>query len=160
MKKRTLHNIVLSLSLVLIITSCDSNRLYEENFEVASDGWHVDDVKTFSFDIEDTLSPLNLYVNFRTSTDYPYSNLYIFMYSSYPDGYEDKDTLEFILAEPNGEWKGENSGTVVENRVLIYSGGRFATKGKYEFKIEHAMRDKVLPEIIDVGFRVELMEMQ
>ena len=100
---------------------------------------------------------MNLWINFRTSTDYPYSNLFIFLHSKYPDGWEGKDTLQFILAKPNGEWEGESSGTVVENKFLV-SQGAFRKSGTYEFRIEHAMREDVLPEIIDVGFRVELMD--
>lgn len=132
--------------------------MYEKHFSVDEKGWHSGDIKTFQFDIKDTLSPLNLYINLRTSTDYPYSNIYLFLYSEYPNGYTDKDTLEFILAEPDGRWLGENSGTVVENKALISRGGRFENSGTYIFKIEHGMRDELLPEVIDVGFRVELME--
>lgn len=144
---------------LVALGSCDSSMLYDQQFSVAEDGWHSDDVKTFEFDIEDTLSPLDLYINVRTSTDYPYSNIYLFLYSEYPDGYSDKDTLEFILAESNGKWLGESSGTVVENKMLISRGGRFAAAGKYVFKLEHGMRESVLPEVLDVGFRLELMNL-
>lgn len=147
----------LLIGILIAFVSCDSNRIYEENLKVGEDGWDADDIKTFNFDIEDTLSPMNLWINFRTSTDYPYSNLFIFLFSEYPDGYEAKDTLQFILAKPNGEWEGKSSGTVVENRFLV-SQGAFRKAGPYTFKIQHAMRDETLPEIIDVGFRVELME--
>ena len=159
MKTNSFSKIFL-IAIVMLIFSCDSNKLYEENLTVDKDGWHADDVKTFEFEIEDTLSPLNLYINLRTTTDYPFSNLYLFLYSSYPDGYRDKDTLEFILAEPSGKWLGENSGTVVENKIMIFKGGRFTKQGTYQFKLEHGMREKILPEILDVGFRVELMEMK
>ncbi|MFT4601626.1 MAG: gliding motility-associated lipoprotein GldH, partial [Arenicella sp.] len=70
------------------------------------------------------------------------------------------DTIEYILAAPNGEWYGESSGTVVENKMLISRGGRFATAGKYIFKIEHAMREEILPEVLDVGFTVDLMDIE
>lgn len=137
--------------------ACDDNKLYEQNFAVDEDGWHAEDIKTFTFEVEDTINPMNLWINFRTSTDYPYSNLFIFLHSQYPDGWESKDTLQFILAKPNGEWEGKSSGTVVENRFLV-SQGAFRKGGKYQFQIEHAMRDEILPEMIDVGFRVELMQ--
>lgn len=152
------NSVLILLFISMFFTSCDSNKIYEENFAVADNGWKADDIKTFEIEIEDTISALNLYINLRTSTDYPYSNIYLFLYSEYPDGYSDKDTLEIILAEPSGKWFGESSGTVVENRILISQGGRFATKGKYVFKLEHGMREEVLPEIIDVGMRVELMQ--
>lgn len=159
MKNLRVNSLIwLSFLMPFLFISCDSNRIYEENFEVADNVWNVEDIKTFTFEITDTVSPLELFVNVRTTTDYPYSNLYIFLYSEYPNGYTDKDTLNFILAEPSGRWLGENSGTVVENRIAISSGGRFPASGKYTFKIQHAMREDDLGEIIDVGFRVAYME--
>jgi gliding motility-associated lipoprotein GldH len=155
------NSVVAALILVItLLTSCDSNRIYDESLTVDKEGWHKDDVKVFSFDIQDTISALSLYVNIRTSIDYPYSNMYLFLHSEYADGYVDKDTLEFILAQPDGKWLGESSGTVVENKMLISRGGRFGAAGKYTFKIEHAMREDILPEVLDVGFRVELMEVE
>jgi gliding motility-associated lipoprotein GldH len=151
-------NSILVLCLAWVLNSCDSNRVYEENFSVENNVWNYEDVKTFAFDITDTLSPLDLYVNIRTTSDYQYSNLYVYLYSAYPNGYSDKDTLEFILAEQDGKWLGESSGTVIENQILISRGGRFPYSGKYTFKIQHAMREKDLPEIIDIGFRVALTE--
>lgn len=145
-------------AIIFFVASCDSNRIYEENFTVENNTWNVDDIKTFEFEITDTMSALDLYVNVRTTTDYPYSNLYVFLYSDYPNGYTDKDTLEFILAQQDGKWLGESSGTVVENQILISRGGRFPTAGKYTFKIQHAMREDALTEIIDVGFRVAFTE--
>ena len=34
----------------------------------------------------------------------------------------------------------------------------FSTAGKYQFQIQHAMREKELLEVIDVGMRVEIKE--
>jgi gliding motility-associated lipoprotein GldH len=159
MKIKNLSSIIMAIVIILAgLTSCDNSKIYEENFNVDSEGWHSDDIKDFKFTIEDTLSPLSLFVNVRTSTDYKYSNLYIFLHSKYPNGEKNKDTLEFILADPMGKWYGESSGTVVEFKGMISTGGRFAQAGEYMFSIEHAMREEVLAEVIDVGFRVELAD--
>jgi len=156
--KRNSWKLLFVFLMAASFVSCDSNRVYEENFSVENNVWNMEDVKIFSFEINDTLSPLDLFINLRTTTDYPYSNLYIFLYSEYPNGYTDKDTLEFILAEPNGKWLGESTGTVIENQILISSGGRFPNKGKYTFKVQHAMREPDLAEVIDIGFRVAFTE--
>lgn len=158
MKTRFL-NILVGLFIVVSLNSCDTSQVFDESQLVENQIWKSDDIKTFSFDITDTLSALNIYVNLRTTTEYPYSNIYVFLYSVYPNGTSNKDTLEFLLAKPDGKWLGENSGTVVEFKGLIASGGRFSTAGAYEFQLQHAMREKELPEIIDVGMRVETMEM-
>lgn len=155
---KSLSLIFLGLGFLVNLISCDSNKVYEENIAVSDDGWMNDDIKTFSFDVVDTLSPINIFVNLRTTIDYQYSNIYVFLYSEFPNGTTDKDTLEFLLAELDGKWLGENTGTVVEFKGLIASGGRFSTEGKYTFQLQHAMREELLPEIIDVGMRIETKE--
>ena len=151
-------SILLIAGLFLSLVSCDGNKIYEENFSVPNNSWKSDDIKEFSFDVEDTMSRMNIYVNLRTTIDYGYSNIYVFLYSQYPNGTTDKDTLEFLLAKPDGKWLGENTGTIVAFKGLIASGGRFATAGNYTFKLQHAMREDELAEIVDVGMRVEIME--
>ncbi len=163
MKRKTLNIVrsvggVMCLVMLLGLNSCDSNKIYDENIAITDNIWLSDDIKTFEFDITDTMSAVNIFVNLRTTTDYQYSNIYVFLYTEYPNGTTNKDTLEFLLAKPDGEWYGENTGTVVEFKGLIASGGCFSTAGKYQFQIQHAMREKELPEVIDVGMRIEIKE--
>jgi gliding motility-associated lipoprotein GldH len=163
MKRKTL-NIMRNFSALLLLvisiglTSCDSNKIFEDNIAVADNIWMSDDIKTFEFDVTDTMSAVNIFVNLRTTIDYPYSNMFVFLYSEYPNGTSNKDTLEFIMAKSDGEWYGDNTGTVVEFTSLIASGGRFSTEGKYKFQLQHAMREAELTEVIDVGMRVEIKE--
>jgi gliding motility-associated lipoprotein GldH len=156
--KSILKSIGIFIFALFSLTACDSGVLYEENLACEDNVWKYEDIKQFEFDVTDTLSPVNLFINMRTTTDYPYSNIYMFLYSTYPGDEERKDTLEFKLAETDGKWLGENSGTVVEFQGLISTGGRFARAGTYIFKLQHGMRENDLAEIIDVGFKVELME--
>jgi gliding motility-associated lipoprotein GldH len=85
-------------------------------------------------------------------------SLYVFLYSEYPDGSSHKDTLEFLLAEPDGKWLGENTGTIVEFKGPIAAGGRFSKLGKYTFKLQHAMREEELKEVVDIGLCIEKFE--
>lgn len=140
------------------ISSCTDNIMFVENQNMENNTWRSDDIKTFKIDVTDTISRLNIFVNLRTTVDYPYSNIYVFLYSEFPDGTIDKDTLEFLLAEPDGKWLGENSGTIVEFKGLIASGGRFSVAGEYIFKLQHAMREEELSAIIDIGLQVEKIE--
>jgi gliding motility-associated lipoprotein GldH len=154
-KLRVIGTVLIS---ALVMSACDGNMIYEENQSVENQVWSSDDIKSFSFDVTDTISPVSIAINLRTTVDYPYSNIYMFMYSEFPDGTSHKDTLEFILAASDGKWHGENSGTIVAFQGYIAAGGRFAKPGTYTYKLQHAMREKELPEIVDVGIRVETME--
>lgn len=152
MRRRISISVLLCMAFALV--SCDSEVLYENNQGFENNTWSYDDAKTFSFKMADSLTPVKLSINLRTTSNYPYSNIYMFMHSKYPNGYEDLDTLEFFLADPAGNWLGDNSGTVVENRAVITK-GTFPASGDYTFVLEQAMRNDSLPELIDVGIRVE-----
>jgi gliding motility-associated lipoprotein GldH len=138
---------------LFVVTSCDSDVIFEENQSFENNVWSYDDVKSFSFEL-DSMTPVKMYLNLRTTIDYEFSNIYMYLHSAYPNGYEDIDTLEFFLAQPDGKWLGEVSGTVVENQALITQ-GYFSDPGEYTFKLEQAMRDNDLSEVLDVGLRVE-----
>jgi gliding motility-associated lipoprotein GldH len=152
MKTKVSTLIILFIS-IISFTSCDSDVIYEENRSFENNTWSYDDVKEFSFDL-DTLTPIKMFLNLRTTVDYEYSNIYMYLHSNYPNGYTDIDTLEFFLAQPDGKWFGETSGTIVENQALITQ-GYFTDAGTYSFKLEQAMRDNDLTEILDIGLRVE-----
>ena len=151
---------ILGVSMCLFVfTSCDDNKVYDEFLSFENNVWESDDVKTFSFDIKDTISQVNLWVNLRTTTDYAYENIYMFLNSEYPNGESNLDTLEFILAQPDGKWNGEKSGTIIEFHSMIASGGRFNTSGQYSFSFQQAMRDESLSDVVDIGFRVETKDL-
>ncbi|MFK8037521.1 MAG: gliding motility lipoprotein GldH [Crocinitomicaceae bacterium] len=152
--KRKIRLILLVIIFTGLLVACDDSVVYENNQSFTNNTWVYEDAKTFSFEISDSLIPVKLSVNLRTTTNYPYSNIYMFMHSDYPNGYKDIDTLEFFLADPEGNWLGDNSGTVVENRAML-SKGLFPSTGIYTFKLEQAMRNDSLPEVLDVGMRVE-----
>tara|TARA_B100000809_G_C15109614_1_gene520058 strand:- start:91 stop:594 length:504 start_codon:yes stop_codon:yes gene_type:complete len=144
----------LFFTLIFGFASCDSNKIYEENKAFENNVWTYHDVKEFSFTVEDSLTPVKLFLNLRTTIDYEYSNIYMYTHFTYPNGNTDIDTLEFFLAHPNGKWLGECSGTVIENRALITQ-GYLMESGMYTFKIEQAMYNDALSEVMDVGIRVE-----
>ncbi len=97
--------------------SCSSDVIYENNQSFENNIWTYEDAKEFSFEIKDSATLAKISLNFRNTIDYQYSNIYMYLHMSYPNGYEDTDTLEFFIAQPNGKWLGECSGTVVENQA-------------------------------------------
>ena len=151
---KQISTITLFLSLVLGFTSCDNSVIFEENQGFEYNTWRYEDVKTFSFSITDSMKPCKIFLNMRTTLDYEFSNIYMNLYSNYPNGVKDTSALEFFLAEPNGKWLGKVSGTVIENKAMIMK-GYLTVPGTYTFKLEQAMFDNDLDEIIDIGIRVE-----
>lgn len=143
---------------LLIFSSCDSRRVFEENREIADNAWDVNNKVVFEVDITDTLSQNNFYVNVRNADGYPYSNLYLFITTNFPDGHTRLDTMECILADDKGKWLGSGLGDIWDNQIPWRRGIRFPRAGKYTFTYQHAMRVDVLPLIMDVGLRIERAE--
>lgn len=67
----------------------------------------------------------------------------------------ERDTVELTLADPSGKWLGSGMGDIWDNRVLFKQQFRFPEKGTYIFTLEQAMRIDPLPQIMDVGIRIE-----
>lgn len=150
--------ILLAASFVTLFPSCDFNRYYEKNHPFENQSWERDRLVGFQVDIQDTLSPFNFIINIRHNTDYRYSNIFLFLNTSYPDGNHSRDTLECRLAAPDGEWFGKGSGKIKENQILFKRNVLFPMKGIYEFKFEQAMRMEDLQGMEDFGIRIEKYE--
>ena len=135
--------------------SCDSKRVFEENFVVEKGIWHVTNKIKFDVAITNLLLRYNVYLNVRNTTDYPYSNLYLFLNTGFPDGKMSRDTLELTLADYDGRWLGSGMSGVKFSRFLLQKGVQFKQKGTYHFELEQAMRVKELKGIRDIGLRIE-----
>jgi len=155
--KKKISFIGLLFLLTISTWSCDNTVVFEENQSFENNTWNYDDTKIFTFNVEDTIVPIRLYVNLRTTLDYEYANLWVATEFTYPNGTSDVDTLQFFLCEKNGKWLGKVSGTVIENKALITQ-GYLKDKGTYTFKMNQAMYNNDLGEILDIGIRVEKIE--
>ena len=143
------------LYIILALTSCDPNRVYEKNIKIPDGIWYRDNVVHFEIQIGDTITSHNLYVNVRNASLYPMSNLYLFITTTAPSGHSVRDTVDVILADGKGKWLGSGLGDIWDLQQLYKQNVRFAQSGKYSFDFEQAMRNEKLPFILDVGLRVE-----
>ncbi|MDP4186197.1 MAG: gliding motility lipoprotein GldH [Bacteroidota bacterium] len=141
--------------LIVLLVSCDPNRTYEKYQKVDKNGWHQDSTIYFAVDISDTVNLYNLYVNIRNKGNYPNSNLWLFLTVTPPKGKSITDTVEFNLADIHGKWMGKGLGDLYDSQHLYKGKVFFPTAGTYRFKIQHGMRETLLPGIRDVGIRIE-----
>ena len=149
--------------LVAFLSACDSTKVFEENIALENHIWSVENHPKFQVEIIDTLSEMNLIVNIRHSSHYPFSNLWVFVNTTGPEGTQNTDTLECVLAAKDGMWLGSGLGNIWDIQIPLKT-QVFSSPGDYIFEMEQAMRygDKArieqLPEIMNVGFRIEKKE--
>jgi len=155
MKKIIPAGLIFSLLTVLLIAACNGDVVYERNERIPGSEWSRYHIPVFEVEITDTLNAHNLLINLRNTGEYPRSNLFLFISATSPVGAFTRDTLELVLAEPSGRWKGRGFGSVWQNRFFYRQNVRFPERGKYTFEVEQAMRIDDLPGILDVGLRIE-----
>jgi len=152
------HLIVLLLVFMVILCSCGSGVVIDRNKKIENAVWKSSDILKFSITIADTTQLYNFYINIRNSTDYRYSNIFLFLKTFYPNRMYSVDTIECVLADESGKWMGKERGKIVDNRILFRKGIRFKLTGNYSFEFEQAMREPELKGIEDFGIRIDEFE--
>jgi gliding motility-associated lipoprotein GldH len=163
MRKVDRSSLVNRLGVILVMvagllgwTGCGPEPIFAESRPIETEaGWSASDVKTFRFDITDTLSKHEFFIDLRHDQTYPFSNLYLFVDFDFPNGRQRRDTVLCELADARGAWLGTGSGPVVDHRIGFLSATAFPLSGAYEISVAHAMRRDPLPGLLDVGFRLE-----
>jgi gliding motility-associated lipoprotein GldH len=140
---------------IIFLSSCGDFPLASSSIEIDSDGWNSMDPISFEWDVVDLDLRYNAFIDIRHNADYPYSNLYLFLDFTFPNGKQRKDTLACILADQRGRWYGSGIGDIIDHRVSFRENLEFPINGKYRLKVAHGMRQDLLPGITDLGFRLE-----
>lgn len=144
--------------LVLLVCSCDSDRLHEKNYDFEDQVWLSGNQPVFDFEVTDTIKTYNLYCNIRNSVDYPYSRIFInYSLQDSTGVFISKDMITtFLFEEKTGKPVGSSGlGSVYDQQVPVLKNFQFKKSGKYSLKYEQFMRTDTLKGILAVGFRLE-----
>lgn len=150
-------SVIISLSLVILSTiyySCNPNTVFNQNVVLPVDGWYKNNAVAFNVNIYDTLETYEFGLNVRNSTNYRYSNLYVFLITEFPNGNISRDTIELRLANDEGKWLGKGWGDVKENNIVLKRSLAFPLSGNYRFLVQQAMRVDTLVGINDIGISI------
>lgn len=141
--------------IVFSAQACDSNRVYEEYQKIPDYTWNLNHTLRFEIEVTDTIHAHNLYVNVRNTGAYAYSNMWLFMKRTSPDGSVVEDKFECNLATEKGEWFGSGFGDIFDLQIPYKQNIIFPKSGVYVFEIVQGMRDEDLKEVVNVGLRLE-----
>jgi len=144
----------ISLFFILLAASCQFQDVYNDMEKLGHGKWHMDQPVVFRVNSADSLVPLDFFLQLRNNNEYPYNNLYLFLLTEFPDGRNYTDTIECLLAQPDGKWYGKRIGSVYENSFLIKKNVLLPRAGLYTFSLKHAMRHEDLVGITAAGLRI------
>jgi gliding motility-associated lipoprotein GldH len=158
MKGRLLSTLTLPLLAgSMWLSSCDKINLYEKVVPIPQHQWQTGNKPTFTFTIQDTAVPYQLYLIIRHNNQYRYNNIWVNLTAKGPADTLQKFSLELPLANKEG-WLGSGMDDIFEHRIaftLDPEKFRFSRAGEYTFTLEQIMRDDPLENIMNVGIRLE-----
>lgn len=143
------------VSSFFLFTSCGNEVVFSKYHTFENNEWLAKDKVTFDLEITDTQNLNNILLKVRHADAYPYSNIFLFVTTSYPDGKVMTDTMEIMLANNKGEWMGSGAGDIFDFEVPVKKNVKFPLAGKYKFEFVQGMREDPLPFIMDLGFEIE-----
>ncbi len=145
--------------LLLATAGCMKSPYFQKDVSVPQYEWAYNFQPSFKVDIEDTAALYNLYFIIRHTEAYPFANLWMYVYTKEPgDSSFQRSRIEIPLSEASGKWLGRGMGEVYEQRMPITRNDApmiFKKPGTYELKFEQNMRVNPLPEVLQVGLRIE-----
>lgn len=142
--------------LLILVSSCDENRVYEKNEDIYMFEWDYNDKKTFEAEITDS-KPKTVLVNFRHTYFFGARNVILDLTVKTPKDSIFEIPVNILLSEPNGRWYGECSGDICDIKFPIkkLTNYSFSDTGKYTFTLAQNMRVNPLPHAMGVGLRIE-----
>ncbi|WP_103863828.1 gliding motility lipoprotein GldH [Aquimarina sp. I32.4] len=152
---------LITFIVISILSSCNNKQIFD-TYQTVDDIWDKDEKINFTLPILDSTQTYNLFINVRNNNAYKYSNIFLISEMRFPNGKVVTDTLEYVMATPEGEWLGSGFSDLKENKLWYKENVGFKEKGNYTISLQHAMRKngKVngvssLEGITDIGFRIE-----
>lgn len=144
------------LSLILLwVFNISCSDLGEVYMTDVNNSWNKNDSKNLEFEIDDAQIVKNIIFVVRNNNEYPYHNLFLISTLKNAQNKEiSKDTLQYILAKPNGEWLGSGIGNIKETLFQYKLNYKFPANEKYRIEIKHGMRKDTLKGIEDIGVQI------
>ena len=152
--QRVLFVIVISCSTLLI--ACTRLDVFEKNIIIPKNQWANSLQPTFNFIIKDTTAFYNLFIVLRHTDAYRYNNIWLNVGTQSPGDSTRYQKFELQLGSDAKGWEGTGMDDIWELRKLITNGPvKFNKSGNYHFSVAHIMRENPLPNIMNIGIRVE-----
>ena len=158
--KRNFFHLI-AISTIMVFTACNTTDFFNE-YQSLSDGWKKNEPVVFDFESLDTLKTYDAYLNIRTTNEYPYSNLFVIVKMTEPEGASMMDTLQYEMANPDGSMMGSGFTDIIEHKLVWRKNISLKKQGVYTIEVNHATRkinevngDVVLNGVTEIGLQLQ-----
>lgn len=146
---------IILLFVASLLSACDKQTVYHSFQSLPTEGWLREDTLSFDVKVTDSLTYYKLSLEVRNRSNYPYQNLPLSICYTTADSIPSPtDTIQLILADKEGIWKGDGWGGLYQTAVPAGS-VRIGKPGTYLFKMAYTLPDERLQGINDIGIKLK-----
>lgn len=142
----------------LLLAACATTDLYEKVVPIPGHQWAGSYRPSFTFTIQDTTVPYQLFLIIRHNNQYNYNNIWLDLHRREPSGRTSTVPYELVLATNERGWLGIGMDDIYEHRVVLQPPANDSLRiraGTYTFSLEQVMREDPLQGVLNVGIRLE-----
>ncbi len=160
--KNRIKGLVLILLISLLVSNCEQKKGYSAYQSIGEDGLGTSPI---IFEIpENVLDTLrkNIFIRLRNNNNYQYSNIFLIVSLTVGEEQITNDTLEYLMASPDGKWLGEGFLEVKESKLWWKKSVILPDERPIKINISQAVRSngikkgvEQLKGIISVGISIE-----
>jgi gliding motility-associated lipoprotein GldH len=138
----------------LSLTSCGPDIIFEKTDELPEAGWDYGQQLSYQFEVTDTSQLYRLELLVKHAVDFPRQNMYVKLFTTFPDGRELDELVSLELANKAGVWFGDCGEEWCDLIIPIQMEAYFDQPGPYQLRVEQYSRMNPLAGIRQVAFRV------
>ena len=160
--KNRIKEFVILLVISLSYTKCEQEKGYSAYQSIGEEGLGTSPI---IFEIpENVLDTLrkNIFLRLRNNNNYQYSNIFLIVSLTAGEEQITNDTLEYLMASPDGKWLGEGFSEVKESKLWWKESVIFPEERPIKINISQAVRNnnvksgvENLKGIVSVGISIE-----
>jgi gliding motility-associated lipoprotein GldH len=155
MKQKNSALYLILLTVLILVASCNLDKIFEKKESIQGGKWDKKQVVSFDINVKDTINGYDIFFTIRNNNDYRYKNLFLFVNTISPNGFNKLDTIELTLADDRGKWLGHGIGGINTIEKTYKQNVRFPVSGNYKVDLVQGMRNDILEGLMDVCIRVE-----
>lgn len=150
----------ISVTLLLVLFSCDSDRVYEQQVDFKDQFWGSGTAPQFEFEIADHTRNYNIYCTVRNSLEFPFSRIFVTYHlkDSLNNQLQSELVSTYLFDQKTGRPNGSSGlGDLFDHRISLLRNYHFERPGTYTLSLEQFNRRDTLQGVLAVGVRVEVV---
>ena len=148
----------IGLLLCTLFAACGPTYLFESKQDIPGGQWAYADTLNFQFEVRDTASRYDFFLDFDYDQDFAFQNIYLKLSTQYPDGKRLSKLRSFDLFDTQGKALGTGSGARHQLRASLQDNAFFNQPGLHTVTVEQYTRRDPLPSVRAVGLAVARRE--